>query len=469
LESFTMPQKKLTERTVAKIKAPDPSGRQVMYWDEELKGFGVRVSGTTNDKSYIVQKALAGKSRRITIGPCNVVSASAARIQAAIKLGDFARGIDPKAKRTNGATMGAVLEEFLLARKSLRPRSANSYRDLIEKNLGNWLEKPIGEITREMVEARHRDIALEVQDRYRAKNQELARHHLAMAQRAERPYPQAAAKYRVKAEAAAKRRPNNGHATAKGVMRAFRALYNFAVDRNANMAANPVRLRKQWHPVHARTRHLRTDELVQFYAAIMKLENAIARDYLKLVMFTGLRRREAASLKWDDVDLTAKIIRIPAVKTKAGRQLDLPMTDLIHDLLVARRAVGNTEYVFPAARSASNHIEEPKSFLQQVAAATGITISVHDLRRSYITVAESADISETALKALVNHSLGDGVTAKYVQINAERLREPAQKVCDRLKELCQIEEVEGANIARLKKQPTKEIKVIKGISDGDRR
>ena len=44
-----MPQLKLTEKAIAKLKAPDPSGKQVLYWDTDLRGFGVRVSGTTND------------------------------------------------------------------------------------------------------------------------------------------------------------------------------------------------------------------------------------------------------------------------------------------------------------------------------------------------------------------------------------------------------------------------------------
>ena len=56
----------------------------------------------------------------------------------------------------------------------------------------------------------------------------------------------------------------------------------------------------------------------------------------------------------------------------------------------------------------------------------------HDLRRTYVTVAENTDISALALKALVNHSLGDDVTAGYVQMTVDRLRDPAQRVADRL-------------------------------------
>ena len=68
----------------------------------------------------------------------------------------------------------------------------------------------------------------------------------------------------------------------------------------------------------------------------------------------------------------------------------------------------------------------------------------HDLRRTFITVAESSDISPIALKALVNHSLGKDVTSGYVVMTVDRLREPAQKVCDRMAELCQVPKLEGA-------------------------
>ena len=79
-----------------------------------------------------------------------------------------------------------------------------------------------------------------------------------------------------------------------------------------------------------------------------------------------------------------------------------------------------------------------------MAAACGIEISAHDLRRTFITIAESADISPLALKALVNHALGSDVTSGYVQMTTERLREPAQKVADKMKGCCGIAPPEGA-------------------------
>jgi len=70
-----MPTVKLTKDKIGKIKAPDPSGKQVIYWDEELAGFGLLVSGVTSSKSYIAQRRLPdGRTRRITIGAVNEFS-----------------------------------------------------------------------------------------------------------------------------------------------------------------------------------------------------------------------------------------------------------------------------------------------------------------------------------------------------------------------------------------------------------
>jgi hypothetical protein len=45
------------------------------YWDSELKGFGVLVSGVTNSKTYVAKRRLPnGKKRRVTIEATNVLS-----------------------------------------------------------------------------------------------------------------------------------------------------------------------------------------------------------------------------------------------------------------------------------------------------------------------------------------------------------------------------------------------------------
>ena len=445
-----MPQLKLTEKAIAKLKAPDPSGKQVLYWDTDLRGFGVRVSGTTNDKSYVVQRAVNGVTRRITLGACNVLSLAEARTRAQGHLGDFARGIDPKAKKAATATLANVLDDYLSARKDLRPRTRESYRVTVEGYLRSWRDKPVSSITRDAVERHHVAIATEIAAKARATAVADAARWEARAKAAEaKGWLDAAANHRQRAAVAKKRETYSGEVAANNAMKVVRILWNHAADRSPDIGANPVRLKKLWYPVEARTRHLGAEELPAFYKAVAALPNAIGRDYLLLLLFTGLRRREASALRWDDVDLKVKTLRIP--ETKSGRPLTLPLSDFTHDLLVARRAIGKAEFIFPAA-SKSGHIEEPKFFLAQVAKATGKRVSVHDLRRTFVTVAESCDISPIALRALVNHSLGHSVTEGYIQMKAERLRHPAQRVCDKLKELCAIAEPAAKNVTRLNRK-----------------
>jgi integrase len=388
---------RLTARSVARLRAPDPSGKQTLYWDATLRGFGVLVSGTSNGKTFVVQRDLpGGKTRRVTICPTNVLDLDAARKRAEGVLADLYRGVDPKAAAHDRWTLRDALNAYLETNKRLRDKSAADYRAGVERHLASWLSLPLRTITPQMVVERHAAIAVEVKSNGR----------------------------------------HQGEATANAVMRALRTIWNAAAEIHPSLPTNPVRiLRRSWFRIVRRERIVRADELPKFYAAVRALSNPIAADYLTLLLFTGLRREEAASLTWDDVDLKGRVIRIPGPRTKAGRKLDLPMTDFVYQLLAARQAIGQDKFVFPS-NSAAGYIAEPKFFLNQVALTTGIKISAHDLRRTYITVAESCDISPLALRALVNHSLGSGVTEGYIQMNAERLREPAGRVAARLEELC---------------------------------
>ncbi len=424
---------KSRQRAVDALKAPDPSGKPVIYWQAHRPGFGVLVSGKTQAKSYIAQRDLAGKTRRITIAPTNSMSFADADKEAAKLLLDMQNGIDPKAERKaklaaeqakvvaeqaeaeRSITLGKIADEFFAARPQLREKSRKDYDGHLKGRktpaaLEPWLDKPLREITRGMVEARHRAIAAEVN---------------------------------------ARNPKRSGASSANGAMRTLRALWNFAADKyDFGPAKNPVRLKKQWFPEPRRETYVHDEELPKFYAAVQALTNDVARDYLILLLFTGLRKSEAASLTWDDIDLQKKILRIPGTRTKAKRPLGLPLSDVVFEMLEARRALGRTAYVFPS-RSASGHIEEPRFPLRQIAEASGVDISAHDLRRTFATVAESCRLTVYELKGLLNHSLGgDGdVTKDYVIKSAEDLREPMQQVTDKLKRLCGIG---GDNVVRLK-------------------
>lgn len=130
----------------------------------------------------------------------------------------------------------------------------------------------------------------------------------------------------------------------------------------------------------------------------------------------------------------------------------LPLSRTLVALLHRRRrcvatkaAFPNSPWVFPAA-SDSGRIAEPREAL-----ATKFTI--HGLRNTFITVAESLDISPYAIKMLANHSTPDkqDVTAGYVSAEVGRLRGPMQAVTNRLRELMKlkIDSTEGRKKNRL--------------------
>lgn len=68
----------------------------------------------------------------------------------------------------------------------------------------------------------------------------------------------------------------------------------------------------------------------------------------------------------------------------------------------------------------------------KVTEASGVAFTIHDLRRTYITIAESLDISAYALKRLVNHKMSNDVTAGYIISDVERLRDPMQRITSQL-------------------------------------
>ena len=408
-----MPRVKLTERTIQKLKAPDPTGQQVLHWDDELKGFAVLCSGTTSVRTYVVQRAMPrGKTRRLTVGAVNEISLIEARKRAADMLDSLRRGIDPKKKSAGDATLTATLENYLTSRKTLRPASVRLYRIAVSRWLAPWANLPLRSVTPEMVEERHARIAASI-----ARNN--------------------------------KQKRITGKTSANLSMRVLRALHGFAADRDGAMPPNPVRrLKKAWFEEQRRTRLVAVEQLPAFYQAVCQLDNGIARDLILLLLFTGMRVGEARTLRWEDIDLPGRVIRVRAEHTKGKRQLDLPMSDFVHAMLVARRALGRTDFVFPG-RTAGTHIKDLTFAFDRIADTSGVTVSAHDLRRTFLTVAESCDVSPLALKALVNHSIGGDVTAGYVVMTVERLRVPAQTIANRLKELCRVPEVSGANVSKL--------------------
>jgi Arm DNA-binding domain len=133
---------KLTPAFVAKPTLPTPPKDREIYWDEELRGFGLQVTASGQS---------GRRSRRMTIDA--VVGLQKSRQKAKKLMGDVADGKDPltqrrKAARAGEDTLQSIAEEYLRrAGKDLR--SHKQRQAILERHIFKRLGgHPIGEIKR---------------------------------------------------------------------------------------------------------------------------------------------------------------------------------------------------------------------------------------------------------------------------------------------------------------------------------
>lgn len=401
---------KITNSIVDKLVVPlvSVAGKtaQKRYYDDTLKGFGVRLtSGGT--KAFFVEKRIKNKLCRVTIGRYPELTVEMARKNAQKLLDQIAMGIDPITKKQttqmSEVTLNDVFYDYTLVRKSLKKTTLANYNHFVTKAFSNWGNQPLISITKDMI----------------------AKHHKKLGKK-------------------------NGEAYANLAMRVLRALFNFAAEQyedsqgNSLIPENPVKRLSQtraWYRIERRQTFIKSHELTPWYEALNHLLNKTLRDYLLLILFTGLRRQEAATLKWDQIDLKAKTLSVLNIKNH--KMHTLPLTDFLFDMLQSREKTCTNEYVF-AGTGVAGHIVEPRNQMAKVIQLSGIQFTVHDLRRTFITIAESLDIPSYMLKQLINHKISTDVPTSYIVTDIEQLRKPMQLITDYIMNLMGIKKPRNA-------------------------
>lgn len=388
----------ITKSEVDNLPIPEKGSNgqtgQKRYYDDKLKGFGIRVT-SGGAKTFFVEKLVKRTLRRMKIGRYGELTTEQARKQAQILLGKIAQGIDPlaeeRANKMRQVTLKEVMADYLKARKSLKAKTLYDYQRVLDIAFDNWKSKPLVSITKDKVTKHHEKLGKE-----------------------------------------------RGQAYANLAMRVLRALFNFAASQYEDaegkslITDNPVKRLSQtraWYRVERRKTFIKAHELAHWYMGVQNLKNETLRDYLLLILFTGLRRQEAAKLEWKQVDLKAKTLKI--IDTKNKETHTLPLSDYLYEILLNRKGNSTSSYVF-AGTGETGYIVEPRKQMEKVIKETDIPFTVHDLRRTFITIAESLDIPAYALKRLLNHKMSNDVTAGYIIFDVERMRKPMQMITDHL-------------------------------------
>ncbi len=162
-------------------------------------------------------------------------------------------------------------------------------------------------------------------------------------------------------------------------------IFSFAV-RKRLCAKNPVRGVERF-PDRKVERFLSPAELAQLGETLAVAEREGVNPYaiaaIRMLLFTGCRKAEILSLRWDHVDWEHKCLRLPDSKTGAKTvTLGAPAIELLHGL---PRVEGN-RYAFPGTRDGAHLVGLQKIWHRLRNRAELLDVRLHDLRHSFASV-----------------------------------------------------------------------------------
>jgi integrase len=339
-----------------------------MFWDALLPGFGLRVTDK-GSKSWVVMYRLGGRDAprsRLTLGKYPALSLAKAREQARATFDDVARGAVPAIATKKSAeleTFASVAEEFIERHAKQRNRSWRESERILRRDVTpEWGPHPIAEISPHDV--------IKVLDGI-----------------VDRGAP----------------------VMAKQTHSTIRKLFNWAVDRGVVPTSPCVRLPP---PAKAkdRDRVLADEELADVWRASEKLGWPFA-PVVRLLILTGQRRQEVASMGWLDVDFERALWTLPREATKADRAHEVPLSN---EALAILRALPKThkELVFTTnGRTPVANFSVAKLRLDNAVALErarrGQTpladYHLHDLRRTLASGVARLGVAPHVIEKILNH------------------------------------------------------------------
>lgn len=373
------------------VETAAPQERDLLVWDTELAGFGLKVT-PKGKRVYILQYRARGRVRRYTIGSHGQWTPHQARQEVARLRGEIARGQDPAdAKITNrkAATVAQLCDRYLEEHVELhnKPSTAKEFRRLVE----NRIKPSLGAM----------------------KAKDVARHDVMRLHRSMRNTP---------------RQANLVLAVLSKIF-SLAELWDLRPDNS-----NPSRLIKRY-PENQRERFLSEDELGRLGAALSVAErdgsahpSTIAA--LRLLALTGCRLSEVLKLKWEHVDFDASALNLPDAKA-GGRvhPIGAPALSILADI----PPVEGSSWVLNGVKSGS-HISVSaveKAWKRLCERAKLSDCRIHDLRHTVGTYAGQTGANAFLVRDKLGHKTL-AMTGRYVSRDADPLRQLSETVESRI-------------------------------------
>jgi integrase len=378
----------LTDASIKRLPIPPQNNK--IYYDDDVPGFGVRVTAAGYLAFVLNYVTDGGRERRITIGRFGDWATTDARAKAKELRREIDNGGDPLADieaLREAPSVAELITRFIsqhVERK--RPSTSRAYRQILRQHIAPHFgdHVKVADVTHDDVQKLHDKIT-------KAGRSYAANRTMAVASK----MFSLAVRWRM--------RPDN---PAKGIERNYES---------------------------KRKRYVNGDELERLIEALNKYSNQNVADVFRLLLFTGCRRGEALAARWADLDLTAGIWTKPGSTTKQKSDhvapISAPARQLLSEIQQRQLKKQNVlgEYVFPGGGD-SGHVVEIKRAWRAITKAAGITgLRIHDLRHSFASQLASGGASLPLIGALLGHS-NPNTTHRYAHLYDDPQRAAVEKV-----------------------------------------
>ena len=378
---------RLTKRTV---EALTPRARDYIVFDDEVKGFGVRIL-PTGKRTYLVQYRSGGRTRRVKIGRHGVLTAEEARTKAKELLGAVAKGDNPAheiSTHRGAPTVATVCERFyhdhVLQR--CKPATQREYR----RSIDLFIKPAFGAF--KIVDVTRADIA--------------ALHHRLR----DKPYQ------------------------ANRTLGVLSKMFNMAEIWGLRAdGSNPCKHVPKY-PEHKRETFLSTAELTQLGQVLTTArengtESIFVVTAFQLLILTGCRLSEIQKLQWSFV--RGGYLHLPDSKTGARR---IPLPLVAQEILDQLPRQPDNDYVIVGELPGQpiTDLQRPWRRLRKHAGLEHVRI--HDLRHTYASNALMQGLSIAMVGKLLGHSQIQ-TTMRYLHLADDPVRTAATQVADGLNQL----------------------------------